>query len=400
MPIKTFIDENEIDLGPTLASLRLPAGGMPQAQPEAPAPIRPEVQDYIAKKFNLGNYSDENRQKLIEDQGKFSVGKGLEGALASLGAAFQGGNSLAAVDAVKQRQREDDKSALANFDSGRKNYVENYELDKMATEDSEGADPTSERSRMAQMIAAKFAPGQNFEGKSEKELKRILPSLESIMKLQNDAENRKEARADRWALFGAGQRDKQDARDEKKAEKELTLAVPGFERTGEVLPKAEEAVKFRKATAVSDQLNRKLNRMRELVTDKGSFEYGGKTGQEMESLATEIQLLGKSPELYELGVLTGPDLSLLEKITSDPSSMSSLFTRDGTRIQQIDSQVKSIQNKLDSTAKSLGYQKAGKQVAGENVGQKTAVKKQYSASRNQTKVVYSDGTEEILDGKQ
>jgi hypothetical protein len=140
-----------------------------------------------------------------------------------------------------------------------------------------------------------------------------------------------------------------------KDEKEAALTVPGYERTGEVKPAPAEAQKFRKATATSEQLLSKLNRMQQLVKDKGSFEYGGNAGQEMESLATEIMLIGKSPELYELGVLTGPDLGLLEKITSDPSSIKSLFTRDSTRKTQLETQIKSIKQKLESTSKSLGY---------------------------------------------
>lgn len=142
---------------------------------------------------------------------------------------------------------------------------------------------------------------------------------------------------------------------DKKSEKELQLAVPGYERTGEVLPKVEEAQKFRDATSDANQLIGKLRRLRQLVKENGSFEYGGKAGAEMASLATEIQLLAKGPNMYALGVLSGPDLKLLEKITADPSSVGSLFTRDGTRLTQIDTQLKSLEDKLSSKAQSLGY---------------------------------------------
>jgi hypothetical protein len=142
-------------------------------------------------------------------------------------------------------------------------------------------------------------------------------------------------------------------------EKELTLAVPGYERTGEVLPKAEEAQKLRKASANATQLSAKLKRLKELVDQNGSFEYGGQAGTEMDSLATEIQLLSKGDDMYQLGVLTGPDMQLLTKITASPSSLDSLFTFDSTRKKQLDTQLKSITDKLDSTAASMGYRKAG-----------------------------------------
>lgn len=140
-------------------------------------------------------------------------------------------------------------------------------------------------------------------------------------------------------------------------DKEKELVVPGYTKGSEVQPTPAEAQKLRKATATSELLSKKLGRMRELVSNKGSFEYGGEAGQEMESLATEIQLIGKSPELYELGVLAGPDLTLLQKITADPTSLSSLFTRDKTRLKQIDTQIQSLKDKLETSSKSLGYQK-------------------------------------------
>jgi hypothetical protein len=57
-----------------------------------------------------------------------------------------------------------------------------------------------------------------------------------------------------------------------------------------------------------------------------------------------------------------------------------------------------------ATSKSVrDSQKANQAVIDQKYGRKTAktpVKKQYSASRNQTKVIYSDGSEELLDGQQ
>jgi hypothetical protein len=186
--------------------------------------------------------------------------------------------------------------------------------------------------------------------------------------MENDAANRRESRADRWAMHGATRQDRLDAKAEKRQDREETLAVPGYERTGEVLQRPEEAQKMRNAVSSAEQLQSKLQRLRDLVGGNkekgvnavGSFEWGGTAGQEMESLATEIQLLSKNEDMYQLGVLTGPDMGLLQKITADPSSLSSMFTRDSTRLKQIDTQLKSVKDKLASTAKSRGYRPADK----------------------------------------
>lgn len=146
---------------------------------------------------------------------------------------------------------------------------------------------------------------------------------------------------------------------DKKQEKLAELAVPGYERTGEVMQRPADAQKIRNAVSDAEQLTSKLNRLKELVKSKGTYEYGGEGGAEMSSLATEIQLLAKGPNMYQLGVLTGPDMDLLNKITADPSSMDSFFTWDSTRLKQIETQLKSVKDKVGSITKASGYRKAG-----------------------------------------
>jgi len=202
-----------------------------------------------------------------------------------------------------------------------------------------------------------------FDKMTQGQIDKVSPVLMAQFRAQGDERMARMAAEQRGADKAEAVKSQKEAKDEalrvKTEERDLTLAVPGYERTGEVLPKAEEAVKFRKATATANSLSQKLNRMKELVTKYGSFEYGGDGYAEMEPLATEIQLLGKSPELYELGVLTGPDMSLLQKITSDPTSLNSLFTKDTSRQKQIDTQLTGLQNKIRTTASSLGYRQAG-----------------------------------------
>jgi hypothetical protein len=165
--------------------------------------------------------------------------------------------------------------------------------------------------------------------------------------------------AQRERAIGAAQGARSDAIDRKADEVEQTLAVPGYERTGEVRPRPEEASNFRDAKVQAEDLAGKLNEMRGLVGQYGSFERGGPVAARMQSLAREIQLASKGPAMYQLGVLTGPDMELLEEIASNPNDWSSLFTRNSTRLAQIDQQLKSVTNKLDLKAKSLGYRKAG-----------------------------------------
>lgn len=345
---------------------KIQAPQAPAAEPVAPMIESAPAVDLKPKAFDYGDFSDENRKKLIDETSGYDLSGNAAAALASLGAAFQGSNSLQAAQSVLDSNRKADQRKLEDFDKGRAGKVQQYDMDRKLTQSSRDdeklareADANSQESALARDLAKRLAPNFDFSKMSAAQINEKIPSLTKIYDIEQKKLDRQDARDERRMLAGIKQQDRLDAREQKLNDRDLQLAVPGFERTGEVLPKAEEAVKFRKATATADNLSTKLNRMRDLVKDKGSFEYGGNAGQEMEALATEIQLLGKSPELYELGVLTGPDLSLLQKITADPTSLSSMFTRDGTRLQQIDSQLGSIKQKLDSTSKSLGYRRAG-----------------------------------------
>lgn len=311
----------------------------------------------------------ENFEKDAQDQYDDRLNQSNTGALfANIGDAIAGksiGSQNRYFEGVNERAKAD---TVGKIDADRKSMMENMQFDQGVAKnqrDADLSDPNSKASvTFRNSIKANYPDLAQVYGADWENIS--AADQESIFKpLQLKEQQR--ARVDA-AKAMAGQR--QDAREERQSikdearrvkleERDLKLAVPGYERTGEVLPKDEEAMKFRKGTATANALGQKLQRMKELVKANGSFEWGGDGGTEMESLATEIQLLGKSPELYELGVLTGPDLSLLQKISADPSSLSSLFTRDGSRQKQLDSQITSLEQKLGATADSLGYRKAG-----------------------------------------
>jgi len=341
-----------------------PSPGLAPAAGAASA--APSVQDYIKKKFNLGEYSDENRKKLAgEAEAGPGIGTKLAAAAAALGQGLMGGNAAGAGMGILNADAQERQKKLDQFDKGRSNLIQEHTLDRMADkegrEDADLAsamDPNSAVSMSFQSLASKIDPKGDWKNKSAYDIQKTYPQLEKIYGIDQKRIEKLDNRAFQERLFGLKQDERDDARQLKRDERDLQLAVPGYERTGEVLPKPEEAMKLRKATVTADQLQSKLNRLRDLVKDKGSFEYGGQSGAEMESLATEIQLLSKSPEMYELGVLTGPDMNLLQKITADPASMSSFFTRDNTRLKQIDTQLKSVKDKVDSTARSMGYRSA------------------------------------------
>lgn len=150
---------------------------------------------------------------------------------------------------------------------------------------------------------------------------------------------------------------------EKKAEKAAQYGVPGLEKSEDITPTLQEVSQLRSTVNTVKELSPKLERLKDLVVGNkekgieahGPFQMFGDDAAEMQTLAREIQLLAKNKDMYELGVLAGPDLKLLEDITADPSSVSSFFTSTSSRKKQIETQLESLKNKLTHKAESLGY---------------------------------------------
>ena len=355
-------------------------GEVEETSPEMPPPPKSLYEDYDSK------YGDTAMAQAEADAADQKSNLGWTQFAAGMGDALAGRDPSNSAKNFQDIRKGIDDSTIGSLERRKAGAMKNVEVKKSLN----NSDPNSKESlNFRKMMESQFPKvaaqyGDSWANVSAADQDNIFKPLQ----LKETVEARKQA-----AALMAGE--KQAKLDEKRELKNQALAVPGFERTGEVMPKEEEAAKFRKATAVSKQLSAKLDRMKQLVAENGSFEYGGNAGTEMESLATEIQLLGKSPELYELGVLAGPDLNLLQKITADPTSLDSLFTRDSSRQKQLDSQITSIKSKLGTTASSLGYRPAGGQDK-TMADEKTILKTQTNQKTGAKRIVYSDGSVEEI----
>lgn len=159
------------------------------AQASAPSaqPMNPVVQDYIAKKFNLGQYTDENRQKLMQDSGP-DMSDRAAAMLSAIGAGFSGGDAGAAGNAVLNRAKAAKDQKLADFDRARAAKIQEYELDKSAA----GDDALSGDSKAyAEQIGALFPAMRSVvAGKSKAQIEAMMPLLTAKIKGQVDRDNK------------------------------------------------------------------------------------------------------------------------------------------------------------------------------------------------------------------
>ena len=109
-----------------------------------------------------------------------------------------------------------------------------------------------------------------------------------------------------------------------------------------------------KIKTASLNLNDELTRFDQLVKKHGSTIMPGEARSQVESVRTNIIMQLKN--LYELGAITGPDLPLMEKMISDPSSWGGAY---GTE-ERVTAQTKELRRILQRTVANTEAGMTGK----------------------------------------
>ncbi len=168
----------------------------------------PAVKDYVMQKYNLGDYSDENRKKLLEENSGYDATGRISAALGALGAGFQRRDANAAGNAILSRNQAERDSKVAQFEKGRANKIQENNLEREAVknerEDKQYGldqdrlkreqDPTSQESSLAQTLAKKMLPSKDFSQMSAAQINGLLPSLSKVYEIEQKKIDRNDAR--------------------------------------------------------------------------------------------------------------------------------------------------------------------------------------------------------------
>lgn len=173
--------------------------------------------------------------------------------------------------------------------------------------------------------------------------------------MQQEQDYAKELLAMRLGADRGSQRDALTANQAmQKAERDAQLELPGFVLAGKTRPLPAEAQKLRDGLGTAKLMYEEISQLKSLVANKGSFEVGGSTAGEMQSLATGIRLRAKEAE--ELGVLNGKDYQIITELIPETGNISALFTSDKTALKKLDIALQRAQNGVRATTQARGYE--------------------------------------------
>lgn len=124
-------------------------------------------------------------------------------------------------------------------------------------------------------------------------------------------------------------------------------------------PTKVESSAFRKGKASSDTLLQTLDEFKTAENDAGWLEKGASVVGLPTDLNTKYNnaaLLAKGDELYALGVLSGPDLNIIQKTIGDPSTWGGASASSETIGKQVETVKTLVKRGLNNKAKSLGLE--------------------------------------------
>jgi hypothetical protein len=249
----------------------------------------------------------------------------------------------------------------------------------MTPQEREKMWPSVRQELLAQGLPADKVPDFHDEGLYSQKLRAFNQSPEGMaQQLQqstiekNKAEaikdladaRRKGTTADPFTQFTM-RKDYETKLDQKKKDEELKryTNMGGWTLSEGATPTLDDAKKFKAAAGSARALLSNLNEYQNLVNEYGT-EIGGKVAQRMDSLVRDIQLAAKNEDLYGLGVLTGPDLALLEEVVgSAPTGLGAKLNPmswGGSKANNKAEQFREMINtRMNAKAKTIGFEPNG-----------------------------------------
>jgi hypothetical protein len=355
----------------------------------------PAVKDYMSKIYG-DKYSDASRDKLKADVEDYDKKPNVTAALAALGAGLQGRDAMAAGQSMINSQTEKNQNRLKSFDQERSGLLSKNDMNQKLSMQAAESDPNSEESKLAQQMAIDMGVNPQLASKlTAAKLKAQMPFLEKKFAAEQARLARKDAASERSFARNERRDDKLDLLAEKKEEKMQGLKTPyGLANT------PDDAKQLKQAHESKQNFDSKIQEMISLRKEFGAEQWNTEAIDRGKQLSKDLLLEYKN--MAKLGVLSAADEAIINAIIpKDPLEWraASLKGMDPimNNLQKFkEDSDKDFQTRIATrTREGISDYASGKNPSGD----KKIVKQLYSPSRKQTKVVYSDGTEEVIEDR-
>lgn len=200
-------------------------------------------------------------------------------------------------------------------------------------------------------------------------MKRVqMQALSAKEQLQMQMDQAAQARSAQVQNRQLGQKDRElsqkdielGIKERDKREKANSAKVEGLAIAPGAMPTADDAKKVKAALVQRDNIVNSLDKLEKMVESEGTeaFSWGSESSN-MAQLATDARMGAK--DLYQLGVLTGPDMELLESVIPDPSDWGWAFTPNAAaKVKAQLARAKDIiKEKAGTIASTRGYEVPG-----------------------------------------
>jgi hypothetical protein len=386
---------------------------MTQSQPTATTPNAPQNAQDAERSKAVEAYLKQTypeRQKLQERAEKEP--SKWNKALMGFSAGLAGRDQVQAVNSLSDDQRKAqadleklDAKELAAHEQIFKDKLKSRQEHQWGLEDlrrETEEDPASEESRMAQQLASTMMPGRDFSKMSASKLKELLPSLSKAFEVRSRNE------------------DKQEARDFKR-EEAMLRRTEGKSDGQKVLDRefSKDFNEWQTRNKAGVEKNLDLLRQTKQTLEKRKNDMVGTSGR----------ITGRLPDFLrsEESIRLREDVHRAVQATLRATLGAQFTEKEGERImnasyneklspaeniKKIDAAIKELENNVrvmddranyfEENGTLVGY-RAPKSSEGspkpKALKDKQVSKKMYSNSANKTRIIYTDGTEEILDGR-
>jgi hypothetical protein len=144
------------------------------------------------------------------------------------------------------------------------------------------------------------------------------------------------------------------------------LKLDGYDLGDGFSLKPEVAEKLREAQGQTNQMTRNVDELMGLYKQYGNKVLPGPARARMEAVARNLQLMAKGKTMYELGVIAGPDMDLLNSVVPVPGSKTATiadwFSGDSggdasETMERLRVMREQLGQKFELAAKSRGYQR-------------------------------------------